>query len=64
MTKTFIKASLIRAVRTFCQSAVAAIGTTAMLGEVNWLAVLSTASLAAILSVLNAVATGLPECKE
>ena len=62
MTKKFIKAAIVRAVRTLCQSAVAAIGTTAMIGEVNWLAVLSTAALAAILSLLNSVATGLPEC--
>lgn len=61
MTKAFWKAAGIRALRTFCQSAVAAIGTTAMLGEVNWIAVGSTAALAAVLSVLNAIATGLPE---
>ena len=61
MTKAFWKAAGIRALRTFCQSAVAAIGTTAMLGDVNWIAVGSTAALAALLSVLNAIATGLPE---
>ena len=47
--------------RTLCQSAVAAIGTTAMLQDVNWLSVASTAALAAVLSILNSVATGLPE---
>lgn len=61
MNKAFWKAALIRAVRTFCQTAVAAIGTSAMISEVNWLAVGSTAVLAAVLSVLNSIATGLPE---
>ena len=61
MTKEFWKAALIRAVRTLCQSAVAAVGTSALISEVNWLAVLSTAALAALLSVLSSVATGLPE---
>lgn len=61
MTVEFWKAAGIRALRTFCQSAVATIGTTAVLSEVNWLLVGSTAVLAAILSVLNSIATGLPE---
>lgn len=61
MTKEFWKAAGIRAIRTFCQTAVAAIGTTAMLSEVSWLEVGSTAVLAAVLSILNSVATGLPE---
>ena len=61
MNKAFWKAALVRAVRTFCQTAVAAIGTSAMISEVNWLAVGSTAVLAAVLSVLNSIATGLPE---
>ena len=62
--KAFWTAALQRAVRTICQSAVAAIGTAALLSEVNWLAVASTAALAGVLSVLNSVATGLPEAKE
>ena len=62
MTKEFWKAALIRAVRTVCQTAVATIGTSAMLSEINWLAVASTAAVAGILSILNSVATGLPEC--
>lgn len=61
MNKTFWKAAAIRAARTLCQSAVAAIGTAAMLQDVNWLSVASTAALAAVLSMLNSVATGLPE---
>ena len=63
MNKTFWKAAAIRAARTLCQSAVAAIGTAAMLQDVNWLSVASTAALAAVLSVLNSVATGLPEVR-
>lgn len=61
MGKEFWKAALIRSLRTFCQAAVASIGTTALLSEVDWLMVGSTAALAAILSILNSIATGLPE---
>ena len=57
----FWKAALIRALRTFCQTAVATIGTTAVLEEVNWIMVGSSSVLAAILSILNSIATGLPE---
>ena len=64
MTKDFWKAALIRAVRTLCQTAIATIGTTALIEEVNWLMVGSSAALAALLSILNSIATGLPEVKE
>lgn len=57
----FWKAALIRALRTLCQTAIASIGTTAMIEEVNWLMVCSTSALAALLSILNSIATGLPE---
>lgn len=60
----FWKAAAIRAVRTFCQSAVAYIGTAAVLSEVNWIQSWSAAVLAALLSILNSVATGLPEVEE
>lgn len=60
----FWKAALIRALRTLCQTAIASIGTTALLEEVNWLMVGSTAALAALLSILNSIATGLPEVEE
>ena len=57
----FMKATLIRAIRTLCQTAVAVIGTAFVISDVNWLAVLSASVLAAILSVLTSIATGLPE---
>ena len=60
----FWKAALIRALRTFCQTAIATIGTTALFENVNWLVVLSSAGLAALLSILNSIATGLPEVSE
>lgn len=60
----FWKAALIRSLRTFCQTAIATIGTTALIEEVNWLMVGSSAVLAALLSILNSVATGLPEVDE
>ena len=58
---TFIKASLIRAIRTICQTAVAVIGTAFVLADVNWWAVVSASLLAGILSILTSIATGLPE---
>ena len=61
MTKKFWIAAAIRAVRTVCQTAVAAIGTAYVLQDVNWLAVASASVLAGILSLLTSVATGLPE---
>lgn len=61
MTKEFWKAAGIRALRTFCQTAVATIGTTAVLSEVDWIAVGSASLLSGILSVLTSIATGLPE---
>lgn len=60
--KTWLKAAGIRAVKTIAQTAVATIGTAAVLGEVNWIAVLSASVLAGILSVLTSIA-GLPEVK-
>lgn len=59
--KEFWKAAGIRALRTFCQTAVAVIGTSALLTDVNWLNVVSASVLAGILSILTSVATGLPE---
>lgn len=61
--KTWIKAAAIRAVKTVAQTAVATIGTTAVMSEVNWLVVGSSALLAGVLSLLTSL-TGLPECKE
>ena len=60
MTRNWWKAAGVRAVKTVAQAAVAAIGTTAMLNEVDWLVVGSTALLAGVLSLLTSVA-GLPE---
>lgn len=59
--KKFAVAALIRAVRTLAQTAVATIGTSALLSEVNWIAVASASGLAAVLSILTSIATGLPE---
>lgn len=61
--KTWLKAAGIRAIKTVAQTAVATIGTSAVLGEVNWVMVVSAAALAGILSVLTSIA-GLPEVKE
>lgn len=61
--KDWWKAAAIRAIRTIAQTAIAAIGTTALLENVNWLVVGSTAALAGILSLLTSLA-GLPEVPE
>ncbi len=58
--KLWLKAAGVRAVKTIAQTAVATIGTSAMLGDVNWIAVASASLLAGVLSVLTSVA-GLPE---
>lgn len=57
----FWKGAGIRALRTFCQTAIASIGTTALIEQVNWLVVLSASALAAVLSILTSIVTGLPE---
>ncbi|HJB90124.1 MAG TPA: holin [Candidatus Eisenbergiella merdigallinarum] len=59
--KKWFRAAGIRAVKTVAQTAVATIGTAAVLGEVNWVMVGSAAALSGILSLLTSVA-GLPEC--
>ena len=58
--KTWIKAAGIRAIKTIAQTAVATIGTSAVLGDVNWVSVVSASVLAGVLSLLTSVA-GLPE---
>lgn len=63
MAKRWIKAALIRALKTVCQTAIATIGTSAVLSEVNWSIVASASILAGILSILTSIA-GLPEVKE
>ena len=59
----WVQAAGIRAVKTVAQAAVAGIGTAAVMGQVNWVYVLSASVLAGVVSILTSVA-GLPELKE
>ena len=63
-TKEFWKAAAIRALRTVAQTAIATIGTAAVMSEVNWAVVGSASLLAGILSALTSIATGLPEAEK
>lgn len=61
--KNWWKAAFVRALKTVAQTAVATIGTAALIERVNWLAVLSASALAGVLSLLTSLA-GLPEVRE
>lgn len=61
--KAWLKAAGIRAVKTIAQAAIATIGTSAVMGEVNWIAVGSASLLSGILSLLTSVA-GIPEVEK
>ena len=63
INRTWWKAAFVRALRTVAQTAVATIGTAALIERVNWLAVLSASALAGVLSLLTSLA-GLPEVRE
>ena len=62
--KKFFIAAGIRALRTLAQTAIATIGTTALIEEINWAVVGSASAVAAILSILTSIVTGLPEVED
>ena len=61
--KVWLKAAAVRAIKTIAQTAIATIGTSAVISEVNWLMVGSASLLAGILSILTSIG-GLPEVPE
>lgn len=61
--KTWIRAAAVRAVKTVAQTAIATIGTSAILSQVDWRVVASASVLSGVLSLLTSIA-GLPEIKE
>lgn len=62
-TKTWLRAAGVRAIKTVAQTAVATIGTAAIISDVSWVQVVSASLLAGVLSLLTSVA-GLPEVSE
>ena len=62
-SKTWLKAALIRAIKTVAQTAVSLIGVGSVMSDIDWVMVGSASALAGILSILTSIA-GLPEVKE
>lgn len=62
-TKDWIRAAAIRAIKTMAQTAIATIGTSALISDIDWRLVASASAVAGILSVLTSIA-GLPEVKQ
>ena len=63
MNKNWLKCAGIRAIKTICQTAIATIGTSVVLSDVNWIVVGSASLLSGLLSLLTSIA-GLPELEK
>ena len=64
MNKEFWKCALNRAIRTVAQTAIATIGTNALLSQIDWRVVASASAVAGILSILTSLSVGIPELEE
>lgn len=62
--KKFWKFASERAIRTVAQTAIATIGTNALISQINWLGVLSSSVVAGLLSILTSIAIGIPEAEK
>lgn len=62
-TKNWLRAAGVRAVKTLAQTAIATIGTSAIISAVDWKVVISASLLSGLLSILTSI-SGLPEVKE
>lgn len=63
-SKKFWECALARCIRTVCQTAVATIGTGALITEINWLVVGSASIVAGLISILMSIISGIPEVEE
>lgn len=63
-SKKFWENAIARAIRTICQTAIATIGTNALIADINWVLVASASAVSGILSLLTSVLMGIPESEE
>lgn len=63
-SKKFWENAIARAIRTICQTAIATIGTNALITDINWILIASASAVSGILSILTSIIMGIPESEE